>query len=159
MKLAKNWILLTQNYDVKLFIVNKLDGFIKFISIRKFIKRLFTSKWERVHEETLDKISKEWEEIKGKEIIAYRDKSQEDNRNFVLSGFEIVKAIDLKPQDVIIHNYSKFKISECGCGFGAGNEFGDYFFIKGVFVNGNPTDPKPLKDFWSFQRCPMIKVC
>ena len=127
--------------------------------MRKFIKNLFTSKREKIHEETPENIAKEWEERTAKESIIHRDKTQQENRDFVLSGFEIVKAIDLKVQDIIIHDYSKFKISECGCGYGAGNEFGDYFWIKGYFVNGNPTGPKPFKDFWSFQRCPMIKLC
>ena len=85
-------------------------------------------------------------------LSVYKDKIQQDNRDFVLSGFEIVKAIDLKAGDIIIHNYSKFVISACGCGFGAGNEFGDYFWIKGVFVGSNQP-----KEFWSFHRCPVIK--
>lgn len=66
---------------------------------------------------------------------------------------EVVNAIHLKPGDIIIHKYSKFKITECGRGFGAGNEFGNYFWIKGEGVK------QPSKDeFWSFQMCPMIRL-
>ncbi len=88
-----------------------------------------------------------------------REGSEEKARNSTIPSYIVCKAIELKAGDVIIHDYSRFKISECGCGFGAGNEFGNYFWVKGCFVDGNPTDPKPLKDFWSFQECPVIKLC
>lgn len=91
------------------------------------------------------------------DIIKFRDDQQKRSRELVLTGLEIVKGIDLKPGDIIIHNYSRFKITECGLGFGAGNEFGDYVWVKGKLVTGNPTDPKPEKDFWTFQRCPIIR--
>lgn len=88
---------------------------------------------------------------------AYVAAAKERAARATLDGFVLVKAVDLKAGDTIIHNYGRFLISECGCGYFAGNEFGDYFWIKGYAVHGNPTDPKPLKDFWSFQCCPMIK--
>lgn len=101
--------------------------------------------------EIISKDSIDWGKI--------REESEERARNSAIPNHIVCKAIELKAGDVIIHNYSRFKILECGCGFGAGNEFGNYFWIKGEFVNGNPTDPKPLKNFWSFQECPIIKLC
>tara|TARA_R110000772_G_scaffold249530_2_gene363837 strand:+ start:24589 stop:24969 length:381 start_codon:yes stop_codon:yes gene_type:complete len=52
----------------------------------------------------------------------------------------VIKAKELKPGDTIIHDYSVFKINECGCGIGAGNEFGEYFWMKGEY----PNRAKPL---------------
>jgi len=101
--------------------------------------------------------SKEWEAARHKENIADRDKLQEENRRHTLSGFEMVKGIDLQAGDIIIHEYGRFQIFECGCGYGAGNEFGDYFWIKGYFVDKNLTRYSSLKDFWAFQRAPIIK--
>lgn len=92
----------------------------------------------------------DWDEV--------REKNQEEARKAALPSHVVCKAIDLKSGDTIIHNYSVFKITECGCGFGAGNEFGDYFYIEGRYVNGNPTDPEPLKKCWAFQKCPVIKL-
>jgi hypothetical protein len=80
-------------------------------------------------------------------------KALEEARKAPLPSCEIVKAIDLKVGDTIIHKYSKFKITECGCGYGAGNEFGHYFWIKGYSVSSKIVD-----DFWSFQKCPVIKI-
>lgn len=88
---------------------------------------------------------------------AYIAAAKERAAKATLDEFSLVKAVDLKAGDVIIHDYRRLRITECGCGYFAGNEFGDYFWIKGRFVHGNPTDPQPLKDFWSSQCCPMIR--
>ncbi len=113
-------------------------------------KSIFPEKIETIKQPTPEELAQEAENFKRI--------TQKMVENVKLDNYKLVKAIDLKAGDKIIHNYSKFLIQECGCGFGAGNEFGNYFWIKGNFINGNPTDPSPLKDFWSFQGCPMI-VC
>ena len=78
--------------------------------------------------------------------------------NSTVPAHIIIKARELKAGDIIIHNYSRFKINNCGFGYVAGNEFGDYFWIKGYSVNGNKTDPNSIKDFLAFEECPVIKL-
>lgn len=115
------------------------------------IKNLFRNK-----KDTIKEI--EYKGPSSQEICKIRDEAFERARNCSLPDHEIIAAINLKAGDEIIHKYARFKIQECGCGFGASNEFGNYFWIKGFFLNGNRADPKPLKDFWSFQECPVIKL-
>lgn len=81
--------------------------------------------------------------------------SEELARNASIPDHIVCKAIELKPGDIIIHNYSKLRILKCGPGGGASNEFGDYFWIKGVFVSDFNCS---LQEFWSFQECPVIKL-
>jgi len=88
-----------------------------------------------------------------------RDKDQEENRKVSLDEFEMVKAIELQKADIIVHNCSKFQITACGCGYGAGNEFGDYFWIKGFYLNEfSFFNLRQKRDFWLFQRCPVVRV-
>lgn len=70
----------------------------------------------------------------------------------------IVRAKELENKNIIIHLGSRFEIYACGQGVGAGSyEFGEYVWIKGSFVNSNPTDLYPVKDFWLYQESPIIK--
>lgn len=71
----------------------------------------------------------------------------------IKTKYEIVLTKDLKPGNVIIHNYSTFLIYKCDKGSGAGNEFGEYYSISGEFCRFN----QPAS-FWSFDDCPIIKV-
>ena len=91
------------------------------------------------------------------EICKIRDAQFKQAEEALVLPHEVTNAIHLKPNDVIIHKYSKFKIIECGRGFGSGNEFGNYFWIKGY--NLSPYSQKiEIEDFWSFQMCPMIRL-
>jgi len=70
----------------------------------------------------------------------------------------VVRAKELKKDDIIIYSGLRFKIGDCGCGKFAGSyEFGEYFWIRGEFVNTNPTDMYPEKGFIIFQESPTIK--
>lgn len=81
-------------------------------------------------------------------------------RNTEPKKYTVVTAKELKPGDIIIHNYHLFKITGCGCGKGSGSlDFGEYFWIKGYyFIYPNLKTVCTIGDFWSFQECPMIKV-
>ncbi len=80
-----------------------------------------------------------------------------------MEKYTIVKAKELKVSDIIIHNYTRFLITECGCGKGAGSlDFGEYFWIKGEFLHADYVSNsiktfKDKADFWSYQECPIIK--
>jgi hypothetical protein len=69
-----------------------------------------------------------------------------------MAQFVIVKASDLKPGNVIIHNSSKFVITSCGLGTEVDNEFGNYFWITGTSFNNL------RMHIWSFENCPVILV-
>jgi len=90
------------------------------------------------------------------EMEKMRDAQFKEAEEAPVIAHEVVNAIHLKPGDIIIHKYSKFKITECGRGFGSGNEFGNYFWIKGQ--NLSPFAQTTKEDFWSFQKCPMIRL-
>jgi len=80
--------------------------------------------------------------------------------NDIKEKYIIIKAKELQVSDIIIHNYTRFFITECGCGQGAGSlDFGEYFWMKGEFLYKDYIG-KPIKDkivLWSFQECPIIK--
>ena len=125
--------------------------------MRKFLKNLLTTDWEKQQQKTVEEFANKYEELLKQQEIEKRDREQEENRNHVLEGYEIVKAIDLKEGDFIIHKQQTFEIVSCGCGYGASSpEFGSYFYLKvmPVFVTG---EIRFHEEFWSYQRCPMIR--
>lgn len=84
-------------------------------------------------------------------FILQRDADFEKARNCDMSNYKIVRAIDLKVGDVFVHSCNRIKITECGCGWGAGNEFGYYFWVKGRFICDSS-----LFDKWLFQEAPIV---
>lgn len=90
------------------------------------------------------------------DIEKMRDAQFKEAEEAPVIPHEVINAIHLKPGDTIIHKYSKFKIIECGRGFGAGNEFGNYFWIKGHSLS--PYAKKIKEEFRTFQKCPMIRI-
>lgn len=84
-------------------------------------------------------------------LTIQRNADFEKARNCDMSSYKIVRAIDLKAGDVFVHECNKIKIAECGCGWGAGNEFGWYFWGKGRFVCDSS-----IFDRWLFQQAPIV---
>jgi hypothetical protein len=68
---------------------------------------------------------------------------------------EVVKYSDLKAGDTIIYDNRIFKIDDCIQGRGAGNEFGDYFSMTGIFPYGHQS--RQVTN-WGFRNCPVIRL-
>jgi hypothetical protein len=85
------------------------------------------------------------------DLIAQRESDFEKARKCDMSNYKIVRGIDLKPGDVIVCDCEKVKIIECGCGWGAGNEFGNYFWCKGEYISF----PRNFNK-WLFQEAPIV---
>ncbi len=91
------------------------------------------------------------------EITKMRDAQFKQAEEAPVINHEVVNANHLKSGDTIIHDGYRFKIAECGRGFGAGNDFGNYFWIKGhQLVSHEPLGT--YKEFWSYQACPVIRL-
>lgn len=79
-----------------------------------------------------------------------------DAKSASLPNHIVCKGIDLRPNDIIIHNYSRFIITEYFEGFGAGNEFGEFIAIVGYYCCD--TERQNKQNFWTFQKSPVIKL-
>jgi hypothetical protein len=132
---------------VKFFDIVKLS----YAPVIWFLEKLWA------HKQNMDRLPEPELVYDSSLLESLRESQEKAARESAIPDHVVCRAIDLKPDDLIIHKYSKFLIEDCGCGFGAGNDFGNYFWIKGRIQSSNLPNP-PLEDFWAFQMCPVIKL-
>lgn len=89
-------------------------------------------------------------------ISAMKESNERTIASVNLDDYEIVKGVSLRAGDIIVHDYMLIRINSCGCGFGVGNEFGNYYWIKGHGCTEGPFCSNPY-DFWTSQGCPVIR--
>lgn len=90
-------------------------------------------------------------------------------RNTEPKKYTVVTAKELKPDDIIIHNYQAFEITKHGSCKGTGTlDFGETWWFTGEYILLNkrfllyPDDSSRARNiadaFYISQECPMIKV-
>lgn len=155
----KDWRDPSRKEPTQVFVDNP-DGSPAFAPNRSFKEMLGETDLSRRNREAWSKYMDERNRVKSDKFFKgfnrIVDDYQDMARKLPVIPHEVINAIHLKAGDAIIHNYARFKIESCVCGFGAGNEFGNYLSIKGWHTDS--MFGKKIIEFCAFQECPVIRL-